>query len=109
MKITIKSTNFELTPKLRSYIQEKMDMLDKYYQGLIIARVEVEHTTTHHKQGKLNRAEVNLDTTHHGVVRVEKTAEDMEKAIDKVKDHLKRILSDLNKKEIDRHRRPKRK
>ncbi|MEI6379063.1 MAG: ribosome-associated translation inhibitor RaiA [Candidatus Falkowbacteria bacterium] len=105
MNIDIKATNLELTPALKNYIQEKMDMLDKYLGDtpLIHAHFEVELTTKHHVKGEIFRAEANLNLPH-DMLRIEKTEKDMYKAIDKVKDHLKEMIVKYKEKLVDKKR-----
>lgn len=102
MQLRIKATNLELTQALKDYITEKFQSLDKYL-GSIEANhcdVEVELTTHHHRKGDIFRAEVNLDVPHE-LLRVEKTEEDLYKAIDKVKDHLVENLTRYKEKQRD--------
>jgi putative sigma-54 modulation protein len=108
MKLSIKATNLELTPKLKSYVQKKMDMLDKYFGKLKIinARVEVSKTTNHHLKGEIYAAEVNLSFGS-DLLRVEKTEKDLFKAIDKVKDHLELVIKKYKDKKIDRSKQKK--
>ncbi len=103
MQLNIKATNLELTPKLKEYIQLKMDMMDKYLGKfkVISARLEVEKTTNHHLKGEIYRAEVNLVVAG-DLLRVEKTEKDVFKAIDKVKDHLDLVIKKYKDKKIDR-------
>jgi len=103
MQLNIKATNLELTPKLKQYIEEKMNMLDKYLGNfkIIYARIEVSKTTNHHLKGEIYRAEVNLSLGS-DLLRVEKTEKDMFKAIDKVKDHLEMVIKKYKDKKIDR-------
>ena len=92
MNIIIKSTNIELIPKIKDYIDKKIGGLEKYFNKIIEARVEIGIITKHHQAGKIYRAEVNLKVPG-GLIRVEKTVEkDIFKAIDKVRDHLARLL-----------------
>ena len=108
MQINIKATNIDLTEKIKDYIQEKMDMLEKYLGNIDVIRVnfEVEMTTRHHTKGEIYRAEANL-VVPGDILRVEKTEKDLFKAIDKVKDHLMRSIRRHKEKRIDRRRRGK--
>ncbi len=108
MQINIKATNVDLTPKIKDYIQEKMDMLEKYLGNIDVIRAnfEVEMTTRHHAKGEIYRAEVNL-VVPGDILRVEKTEKDLFKAIDKVKDHLMRSIRRHKEKRIDRRRKGK--
>ncbi len=105
MRLNIKATNLELTPELKEYVQQKMDMLDKYLGKLkvISAHFEVSKTTNHHLKGEIYAAEANL-TIGGDLLRVEKTEKDVFKAIDKVKDHLEMVIKKYKDKKIDRKR-----
>ena len=108
MQINIKATNIDLTLKIKDYIQEKMDMLEKYLGNIDVIRAnfEVEMTTRHHTKGEIYRAEANL-VVPGDMLRVEKTEKDLFKAIDKVKDHLMRSIRRHKKKMIDGRRKGK--
>ena len=105
MKVNIKATNLELTPAIKSYIEEKMTMLEKYLgdTSVINTDFEVELTTKHHNKGEIFRAEVNLSLARE-MLRVEKTESDLYKAIDKVKDHLKILIVDHKEKLLAKKR-----
>ena len=98
----------ELTPAIREYVEEKLGYLDELLpeDPSIIADVEVGKTTNHHQKGDVFRCEVNLRVPGQ-LLRVEKTEEDLYKAIDKVKDHLARQIKDWRGKKEDRHREPR--
>lgn len=89
MNIQVKATKIDLTPEIKEYIQKKIDMLEKYLGDLKVFNCdfEVEMTTNHNVKGKIYRAECNLNLGGR-LLRVEKTEEELYKAIDKVKDHL---------------------
>ena len=108
MQIKIKATNIELTPEIKNYIQEKMDMLSKYLGSVQVINFnfEVELTTKHHNKGEIYRAEANI-MVQGNLLRVEKTEKELFKAIDKVKDHLVRSITRYKEKRIDRDRRAK--
>lgn len=108
MQINIKATNIELAPRIKDYVQEKMDMLEKYLGDIkvIAADFEVAITTLHHVKGEIYRAEANIELPHE-LLRVEKTEKDLFKAIDKVKDHLKISIKKYKEKRIDKRKREK--
>lgn len=89
MNIQIKATKIQLTQETKDYIQTKIDMLEKYLGDIQVFNCdfEIELTTNHHAKGKIFRAECNLNLKGK-LIRVEKTEENLHKAIDKVKDHL---------------------
>lgn len=105
MKLNIKAANLDLTPELKDYIREKMDMLDKYLGKIkiISAHFEASKTTNHHKKGEIYRAEANL-AIGGDLLRVQKTEKDIFKAIDKVKDHLELVIKKYKDKKTDRKR-----
>ena len=105
MKINIKATKMDLTPAIRNYVQEKIDMLEKYLGEIKVMNcdVEVGLTSHHHTKGEIYRAEINLVLPGE-LLRVEKTEKDLYKAIDKVKDHLARSIRRYKEKKIDGHR-----
>jgi putative sigma-54 modulation protein len=91
MNINIKATNIELTEDLRNYIEDKMNALDKYFDNIIEAKVEVGRESAHHQKGNIFFAEVNLKVPN-DLIRVKKIEETQFKAIDKTKDHLREML-----------------
>ncbi len=105
MKLDIKSTNLELTPAIRDYVEQKMSMVEKYLgsQDVIQCDIELELTTNHHHKGNIFRAEVNLQLAQE-LLRVERTEDDLYRAIDKVKDHLADVINKYKEKRLARRR-----
>jgi putative sigma-54 modulation protein len=105
MQIQIKGTKIDLTPELKDYVQEKMDMLEKYLGSIAVSHceVELEKALATQNSGKIYRAEVNLSLPGE-LLRVEKTTDDINKAIDKVKDHLELMIKKYKEKKIDKKR-----
>ncbi|MBU0649171.1 ribosome-associated translation inhibitor RaiA [Patescibacteria group bacterium] len=94
MKINrIIGTNMELTEVIKDYVNEKIGSLDKYWDRIIDADVEVGLIGKHHQSGEIYRCEVNLRVPGK-ILRAEKTEKDLYKAIDKVKDHLQEIIEE---------------
>jgi len=106
MQIKIKGTKIELTDAIKGYVQDKMDMLERDLGTIkpINCDVEVGMTSNHHQKGDIYRAEVNLQLNGE-MLRVEKTEDDLYKAIDKVKDHLAMAIKKYKEKKIDKKRR----
>ena len=92
MNINIKATNIELTESLKSYIEEKMSSLSKYFDNIIDIRVEVGQDSTHHQKGKIFFAEVNVKVPN-DLIRIKKTADSQFKAVDKIRDHLRETMN----------------
>lgn len=99
MQIIVQATEMDMTDAIRQYAEEKVQSLEKFYQGITKAEVDVGLRSHHHNKGKNFYAEVNLHVPHHPLVRVVKDAEDLYKAIDKVRDHLKVELEKLKGKQ----------
>ena len=92
MKITIKATNFKLTPPIKNFVEEKINSLEKFLKDKIIeAFVEVEKTTRHHRKGPFFRAETDLRLPKK-ILRAEAEEKDLYQAIVRVKDELQRQL-----------------
>lgn len=106
MNINIKSSHLELTPALKQYVTEKMEMLEKYLGTrvkVINCDFEIEKAVGGQNKGEIFRAEANLQVPNE-ILRVEKTEADMYKAIDKVKDHLELVIKKYKEKLIDKKR-----
>jgi len=105
MNINIKATNIELTPEIKDYVQEKMDMLEKYLGNIQVLNcdVEVGMSVGGQQSGEIYRTEVNL-AVQGDLLRVEKTEKDLFKAIDKVKNHLMRSIRRYKEKKFDKER-----
>ena len=88
---------------IKDYINEKIGGLDKYWDAIIDADVEVGLITKHHQSGRIYRCEVNMRVPGE-VLRVEKTEKDLYKAIDKVKDHLRNMIEERQGRRRDRAR-----
>ncbi len=98
MQIDIKGTNLELTESIKDYVNEKIGSLEKFYNGILVARVDVGLTTKHHQKGKIFRAEVNLEVPQQHIIRAEAEREDLYMAINEVKDELQRQIKKYKEK-----------
>jgi ribosomal subunit interface protein len=88
MNTNIQVTGIDSTDAIRAYAQEKIEDLTKYFENIQKADIDVGMRSQHHQKGKVFYAEVNLHVPG-TMLRVVKDAEDLYKAIDKVRDHLK--------------------
>lgn len=104
--MNLKATHVDIDDRLRAYIQEKVDMLDKYLGDTAVVNCDVEigKTVGGQNKGDIYRAEINLRIPRE-VLRVEKTSSDIFKAIDKVKDHLVEVIVSKREKVRDLKRR----
>ena len=105
MKIKLKATKLEMTEAIRNYTQEKMDMLDKFLGDLQILNcdVELEKSVGGQNKGEIFRTEINLEIPGE-LLRVEKTEDDLYKAIDKAKGHLEEVIIQYKEKMRDKNR-----
>ena len=102
MRLQIKATGFELTPAIKSFVEEKFSSLSKFLDrwetnGEIALRIEVSKNTEHHNKGKVFYAEANLDIPKN-MLRVEETDDELYEAIIKSRDRLKENLLKLKEK-----------
>ena len=98
MRIKIKSTNIILTPNIKDYLEDKILSCEKFLNTKfdVPAQVEIEKST-HHKKGKVFRAEINLKLPK-SPLRVESTGEDLYFTITDLKDKLQRVLKKYKEK-----------
>ena len=97
MIINIKATGMDITPAIRKYAEEKVEGLTKYFNNITQADIDVGLKSHHHLKGKIYYAEFNIHVPGK-MVRASKNSEDLYKAIDKVKDHLKVELEKMKEK-----------
>ncbi|NTW21985.1 ribosome-associated translation inhibitor RaiA [Candidatus Falkowbacteria bacterium] len=105
MKYTIKATKIKLTPEIKEYVDKKINMLDKYLGKIqpVACHVEVGLLVGGQKTGDIYRTEVVLELPN-SILVIEKSAEDLTKSIDKVKDHLAQSITKYKEKLIERRR-----
>jgi len=93
MNINIKTTELDLTPSLKVFINEKLGGLAKFVKGLdkegaVEMHCEIARTTKHHRHGNVFKAEVNLHLPKK-LLRAVEYHEDARKAIDALKKTLR--------------------
>lgn len=103
MNINLRSSGLELTPAIHQYVEEKFSSLEKYMGNIMQIDVVVGQDTKHHQKGEIYSCSVSIDLPK-DLLKVERTAEDLYKAIDKVKDHLRETLAQYKERELDAHR-----
>jgi putative sigma-54 modulation protein len=105
MKMNLKATKLEMTEAIATYAQEKIDMLDKFLGDIQVLNldVELEKSIGSQNKGEIFRAEINLEIPGE-LLRVEKTEDDLYKAIDKVKDHMEEVIISYKEKLRDKQR-----
>lgn len=101
MTLNIRHHGIDLTPAIKQYVEEKMDSLEKYFDSVQHMDVEVGLANHHHQKGDIFECKAVIQIGG-DVLKVEKDAENLYKAIDKVRDHLRVVLTDYKEKLQDR-------
>lgn len=110
MQILITGRGLELTQPIESYINKKINGLDKFFDGIIRADVVVAMETHHHNKGQIFFAECKLEVPGYDVF-IKKEAGGVYEAVDILRDHLETDLKKHkaklkgNEKKIKRARR----
>ena len=90
--ISVKATNMTLTPELQALVDQRLLPLGKFIHEHGDERCDVElERVAEHQSGKIFRAEVNLFTGGK-LYRAESTNEQIEQAIDVVRNELRHEL-----------------
>ena len=105
MQVKIKTTKIALSPEIKDYVQKKMDKLEKFLGAIPVENcdVDLEKIAGVQNSGNVFRAEVNLELPR-ALLSVEKTTNDLNKAIDKVEDHLAGMIKKYKEKMIAKKR-----
>lgn len=91
MKFSIKLTQITLSDNVQKNIESKLSGLDKYFAGILDARVEIEKVTDHHRKGDIYRAELNVSVPGN-MLRAESVQDTIPAAIVDVKKKMEIIL-----------------
>jgi putative sigma-54 modulation protein len=97
MFIEVKAQDFELTDAMKTYAEEKFGMLEKYDDQIIEIRCDLKSESHKHQNGSVYVCTGHLFVPGKDFF-IEKTEEDLYKAIDKVKDHLQESLVEWKQK-----------
>ena len=90
MNLQLFSKDFEITPAIRQYLEEKLAALERYSDRIIGAHVDVQRDH-HHRKGEIYRVEVNLHVPHQ-ILRVVEKAGTFHAGVDEVTERLKILL-----------------
>lgn len=92
MNIIIKGSQIEITEAIQSYLERKLEGLQKFLNEESKIQADIGKTSNHHKHGDIFKAELNI--YHKGqYTRVEAEKDDLYTAIDAVKDEAYDALS----------------
>lgn len=103
MKIQLTGKNIEITPAIRTYIEEKLGGLSKYNEQVTELRVTLEHIRDQHAESFRVTAQLQIDVAH-DVLFTEEVAKTAYAATDIVKDELERQLRDLKERHLTSQR-----
>ena len=92
MEIRIAHEHIELTDAIKEYAEEKISKLEDYMDNLLYANVWLGKTSNHHEKGNVFHCKVNVEYPG-GMFRVDKTSDDLYKAINECKDVLKQEIT----------------
>ncbi len=104
--ISFLGSNMEITDAIRTFVEEKVQVLEKMTEKWEPAelRIEVGKTTNHHAKGPYFKAEMQLSIPGE-VLRSVEESEDLYESVDKVRDSLRRQLKEYQERQQDRSQR----
>ena len=100
MIINIRAIGMDLTDAIRQYCEEKFQSLEKYTPEILHADIVVGKETAHHHTGAILKCSATVQIPGE-VLKVEREEEDLYKAIDKVRDHLRETLAQHKERRVD--------
>ncbi|MCC7357309.1 ribosome-associated translation inhibitor RaiA [Candidatus Uhrbacteria bacterium] len=103
MTINIRGIQIDLTEAIRAYVEEKFSSLDKYESQIQMIDIEVGRSSHHHQNGNVYVCSAHVLFSGDDM-KIEREADDLYKAIDKVRDHLREALSQRKEKVLDARR-----
>lgn len=102
MTINIKHRHVPLTEAIKEYVEQKLNALTKYAGLVRHTDVEVGRASTRHKNGDVYLCKAVFTLENGQVVKIDREAKDLYKAIDKVHDLAREALGDLHRFEVER-------
>jgi len=96
MKILIEAVNFSIDKDLKSYIEKKINSLEKFYDGIVEVEIYLKVQKTSDKENKITEIRVFIPGED---VVVKKTAKTFEEGVSVGVDSLKRSLKKVKEKQ----------
>jgi len=101
MQIIFKKKDFTITPAIESYVEKKMETLEKFFKSFgeekRIIEVELGKSTGKQKSGNIFRAEININLGGK-MFRAESEQADIYAAIDEMRDDLEQEIKKFKEK-----------
>ncbi|MBA3946417.1 MAG: ribosome-associated translation inhibitor RaiA [Herpetosiphonaceae bacterium] len=92
MEIIIKSRNGKLTEEERNYLEQKLQKLQRYSDGIGLVMVEVSRSQQHNA-GTTHITQATLQGEHGVIIRAEQRDKEFGAAVDALHDHLQRQMT----------------
>ena len=104
MNTNVHFAGMDSTDALNQYARDRAEDLTTYFDGITGIDVHIGRESQHHQKGKVFFAEFKVQIPNQPPVVVKKDSDDLYKAMDKVKDHMKIELEKIKGKmnQIDR-------
>lgn len=93
----------DLTPAIKTYVEDKLSGLEKFVGNILNMDVELGLDTNHHNKGEIYSCSVVIQLPKE-VITVKKTEKNLYKAIDKVKDHARESMIKTKEKKREEKR-----
>lgn len=98
MTINVQAKGIEMTPAIHQFAEEKAQSLEKYSDQIHHLDIEVGKDSAHHHSGDVFFCKMVVDINGH-IIMVERDSDDLYKAIDKVRDHLRVEITEWKEKQ----------
>jgi putative sigma-54 modulation protein len=91
MEIVIRGRNVDITPRLQSYVERKVERLDRYMPSIVDIRVDLAGEKFN-RQGLTQVAQITLRSARGTILRAEERSGDLYAAVDAVVDKMYRQI-----------------
>ncbi len=91
MDITIRGRNVDITPRLQSYVERKMERLDRYMPNIVEIQVDLAEEKAN-RSGTRQVAQITLHNARGTILRAEERTTDLFAAVDAVVDKMYRQI-----------------
>jgi len=91
MDIVIHGQNVDITPRLQSYVERKVEKLDRYLPDIVVVQVDLEEERSNRNNDR-QIAQITLRHARGSILRAEERTTDMFAAVDAVVDKMYRQI-----------------